>query len=196
MHPGGFHHLKSILRVGCWNVRSLVEADGGVKTATVHTGPSSLAVGKKVRFLVCELMHFRMGITCISETKWFGKDVYEIDGYTVLHSDRDLPGSGDALQCGEGVAIVLDPVLSVAWRDVGEVWTAVNSRLISAWLQLCLGGSGCASSKLNVAVVSVYVPTHGAPSEVKERFYDDLQAVTDLVTSSDILLTMGILMHE
>ena len=32
-----------------------------------------------------------------------------------------IPRSGDALQRGEGVAIVLDPVLSVAWRDVGEV---------------------------------------------------------------------------
>ena len=41
--------------------------------------------------------------------------MYEIDGYTVLHSGRDLPGLGDALQHGEGVAIVLDPVLSVAW---------------------------------------------------------------------------------
>ena len=71
------------------------------------------------------------------------------------------------------------------------MWTAVNSRLVSAWLQLCLGGSGCTGSKLNVIVVSVYVPTHGAPSEVKERFYDDLRAVIDSVPSSDVLLTMG-----
>ena len=35
LHPSGFHRLKSHLRVGCWNVRSLVKADGGVKTATV-----------------------------------------------------------------------------------------------------------------------------------------------------------------
>ena len=77
VHPGGFHHLKSILRVGCWNVRSLVEADGGVKTATVRAGPGSVVVDKKVRFLVRELMCFRMGVTCISETRWFGKDVYE-----------------------------------------------------------------------------------------------------------------------
>ena len=115
VHPGGFHRLKSLLRVGCWNVRSLVEADGGVKTATVRTGPSSVAVDKKIHFLVRELMRFRMGITCVSETKWFGKDVYEIDGYTVLHSGRDLPASGDVLQRGEGVAIVLDPLMSVAW---------------------------------------------------------------------------------
>ena len=91
-----------------------MEADGGVKTATVRAGPSSVAVDKKIHFLVRELMRFRMGITCINKMKWFGKDVYEINGYTVLHSGRDLPGSGNALQRGEGVAIVLDPVLSVA----------------------------------------------------------------------------------
>ena len=35
VHPGGFYHLKSLLHLGCWNVCSLVEADGDVKTATV-----------------------------------------------------------------------------------------------------------------------------------------------------------------
>ena len=47
-----------------------------------------------------------------------------------------------------------------------------------------------------MTVVSVYVPTHGALLEVKKRFYDDLQAVIDSVPSGDVLLTMGILMHE
>ena len=39
-----------------------------------------------------------------------------------------------------------------------------------AQLQLCLDNSGCASNKLNVTVVSVFVPTHGVLLEVKERF--------------------------
>ena len=55
-----------------------MKADSGMKTAG---GTYSIAVGP---FLVCELIRFRMEITCISETKWFGKDVQEIDGYTVL----------------------------------------------------------------------------------------------------------------
>ena len=42
-----------------------------------------------------------------------------------------------------------------------------------------------------MTVVSVYVPIHGPPSQVKERFYDDLQAVIDSVPSSDVLLIMG-----
>ena len=32
------------------------------------------------------------------------------------------------LQCDEGVAVVLDPVMTQAWRDA---WSAVNSRIVS-----------------------------------------------------------------
>ena len=116
--PWWFSPPEVHLVCGCWNVCSLVEADSGVKTATVCAGPSSVVVDKKIHFLVHEFMCFRMGITCIIEIKWFGKDVYEIDGYTVLHSGSNLHGSGDVLQHGEGVAIVLDPLMSVAWRDI------------------------------------------------------------------------------
>ena len=52
-----------------------------------------------------------MGIVCISKTKWFCDDVYEVDGFTMLHSGRDVPQSGDVIQCGEGVAIMLDPLM-------------------------------------------------------------------------------------
>ena len=72
---------------------------------------------------------------------------------TVLHSGCDLPGVGDVLQCGEGIAIVLDALMSVAWQDPGKVWTVVSSRFVSARLQLCLGDSGCASNKLNVIYI-------------------------------------------
>ena len=40
-----------------------------------------------------------------------------------------------------------------------------------------------------MTVFNVYAFTHGAPLKVKERFYDDLQAVIDSVPSSDVLLT-------
>ena len=41
--------------MGYWNVRSLVEADGGFKTATVRTGKHPVAVDRKIKFLVNEL---------------------------------------------------------------------------------------------------------------------------------------------
>jgi len=45
----GFHRLHFSLRVVCWNVWSLVEADGGIKTAPVKTGQHPVSVDKKVR---------------------------------------------------------------------------------------------------------------------------------------------------
>jgi len=57
---------------------SLAEANGGVKTATVRTGKHPVAVDRKIKFFVNELKRFRMGAVCISKTKWFGSDVYEV----------------------------------------------------------------------------------------------------------------------
>ena len=40
-------------------------------------------------------------------------------------------------------------------------------------------------------IISLYAPTHRAAAEVKEKFYDYLQAVVSLVPSRDVLLVMG-----
>ena len=185
-HPGSFNCHKS-LHVGCWNVRSLVEMDGGVRTATVRPKGCPVSVDKKINFLVRELKRFRMGVVCVSKIKWFGEDIYEVDGFTVLHSGRSVPQSGEAIQRGEGVAIVLDPFIANAWKDSGSVWSAVSSRIVSAHLRLCLRDS----HKLNVTIISVYAPTHWAPAELRDQFYDDLQAVISLAPPDDLLLVMG-----
>ena len=56
--------------------------------------------------MIKKLKRFRMRAVCIREIKWFGSDVYEVDGFTVMHSGHELPLPGDVLQRGEGVAIV------------------------------------------------------------------------------------------
>ena len=77
----------------------------------------------------------------ISETKWFGDDVFEMNGYTVIYLGHSVPQSGDTVQCGEGVAIVLNPVMATSWRDSGASWSAISSKIVSARLQLCLSDS-------------------------------------------------------
>ena len=74
----------------------------------------------------------------ISETKWFGQDDYNIEGYTILHSGRPVPSSGEAVDRKEGVGIVLDPGMTVAWRSAGDEWKVhvFSSRLVLAWLKL------------------------------------------------------------
>jgi len=47
-HPGSFNCPRSSLRVGCWNVRSLVEMDASIKTATVRLKGSPVSVDKKI----------------------------------------------------------------------------------------------------------------------------------------------------
>ena len=49
-HPDSFNCLRSLC-VGCWNVRSLVEMDGGIKTATVQPKNHPVSVNKKINFL-------------------------------------------------------------------------------------------------------------------------------------------------
>ena len=100
-----------------------------------------------------------------------------------------MPQPGNVFQCGEGVAVVLDPVMTQAWCDTGESWLAVNSRIVSVRLQF--GDKHPSGSQQYVSIISVYAPTHRAPAEVKEKFYDDLQAVISSVPSSDVLLVMG-----
>ena len=87
-----FHnHHHSWLNNGCWNVCSLVEAEGSVATASVR---GEVQGDHKIKFMVDELCRFDMSITGISEPKWFGQGVYEVDGFVMVHSGRPLP-SGD-----------------------------------------------------------------------------------------------------
>ena len=58
-------------------------------------------------------------------------------------------------------------------------------------VRLQLGEKYPARNQQFMSIVSVYAPTHRAPAEVKEKFYDDLQAVISSVPSSDVLLVMG-----
>ena len=60
-----------------------------------------------------------MRIVSTSETKWFGDDLNKVDGFSVIYSGCGAPQSGDTVQHGEGVAIVLDPLMATLWRDSG-----------------------------------------------------------------------------
>ena len=131
-----------------------------------------------------------MNVAGTSETKWFGKAVYVVEGYTILHSGRPLPEESPMVR-NEGVGIVLDPALSAAWRDAGEVWKAVSSRTVCARLKLAQGVRRLSrkgkSRPIFVTIMSVYAPTFRATAEEKE-FFSDLQATIDGVDEHDVLL--------
>ena len=124
-----------------WNIRTLVESAGddrricrvrpNPKTCPpIFAGPH--CVDKKLDFLVKELKKFDVAVAGIQETKWFGQDVWNVDGCTLLHSGRTLPGDGEPFIRNEGVGIVLDQHATAAWKNAGETWEAISSRLVTA----------------------------------------------------------------
>ena len=92
-------------------------------------------IDRKIDLLVGELRKYGVSVAGIKETKWFGKDVWPVDGHTLLHSGHPLPGGQERASKNEGAGIALDEKATVAWKDAGEVWEAVSSRIISARLK-------------------------------------------------------------
>ena len=92
-------------------------------------------VDRKLDLLAKELRRYGIAIAAIQETKWFGSDVWQSDGYTLLHSGRPLPGDEEPGIRNEGVGIMLDEKASAVWKEAGETWEAVSSRIVTAWLK-------------------------------------------------------------
>ena len=199
------HHSRKALTVVTWNVRSLVEnsgdericrkcPQGGGNVGNRRSGPQS--VDRKLDLVVKELRRYRVSVAGIQETKWFGKDVWFADGYTFLHSGRPLPSDRERATRNEGVGIALDQRATTAWKEAGEMWEAVNSRIITARLKLAKSGQrqpggSRETTDSYMTVVSVYAPTAKAPPGVKQRFSADLQDVLNKIPQSDVLIVLG-----
>ena len=91
---------------------------------------------RKATLMVQELRKYRMSITGINETKWFGQAMYNVEGYIILHSGCPVPGDAQRVERNAGVGIVLHPQMTAAWRSEGEEWRAVSSRIITARAKL------------------------------------------------------------
>lgn len=177
-------------------MRTLVEAEGSIATSVARPSSRGPAVDRKATLMVQELKRFGMNITGISETKWFGQAVYNVEGYTILHSGWPIPGEAQAVERNEGVGLVLDPQMTIAWRNTGESWKAVSSRIVTARLKFARQDESRSGRRINngpsyVTVISVYAPTHRATPEKKEDFYADLQETTDRVHVDDVLILVG-----
>ena len=88
----------------------------------------------KLDLLARELKRYGVSILGIQETKWFGSDVWPADGYTFLHSGCPIPSDQERATRNEGVGIVLDKKATAAWKNAGEVWETVSSRVVMAHL--------------------------------------------------------------
>lgn len=124
-----------------------------------------------------------------------GKMSGAVEGFTLLHSGRPLPVNGEVAVHNEGVGIMLDPQATAAWRDAGEVWKAVSSRLVTARMKWVgkrqrRHGSSRETSDTFLSVVCAYAPTAKAPG-MKAKFCSDLQDTLDQIPQNDILVVLS-----
>ena len=164
----------------------LVKEEGPITTALARRTNRGVTVDKKASFMVEEFRKFNMNIIGISEIKWFGQEKYEVDGYVILHSGRPVPVGDEAVERNEGVGIVLHSGMAKVWKDSGEVWKPVSSRIVYARIELPATSAG---RIVALSIVSVYAPTHGASQDIKEKFYDELQGVVDSISGGRYLVS-------
>ena len=136
-------------------------------------------VDRKLDLLVRELRRYKVSVAGVQETKWFGSDVWPASGYTFLHSGHPLPGNEEVATRREGVGIALDERATLAWKNAGEVWEAVSSRIVVARLKWPTQKKQKQNGSLFVSVVCAYAPTAKAPPALKAKFYTNLQDTID-----------------
>ena len=144
-------------------MRTLGEAEGPIETHVARPSGRGVAVDRKVSLMVRELKKYEVSMTGISETKWFGQAVYEVEGYTILHSGQPVPENSAQFR-SEGVGNVLNPAMVADWREAEE-WKAVSPRVIKARMKMGRKQSDGARVPTHITVISVYVPTFKAPVE-------------------------------
>ena len=91
-----FVMMRKTVHIGSWNVRSLLDNEGSFKTSLSQGSKKFDSADRKVELLVREFRRYmdRISIAGVNETKWFGNDIYSVDGFTVLHSGRTEPSCG------------------------------------------------------------------------------------------------------
>ena len=134
-----------------------MESVGPIETGVTRSSGRGVVFERKASLMVQELQKYQLSVTGISETKWFGQSVYEVDGYTILHSGRQVPDEGP-LQRGESVGIVLDPALTDALRESGEEWKVVSPRVVKVRLKLCNDLANQRNLSTYMTVISAYAP--------------------------------------
>ena len=102
-----------------------------------------------------------------------------------------MPGEGEKVERNEGVGIVLDPGMADSWRQGGEQWKPVRSRIVTVRLKLCEKAAGKSRTRSGPVYNVVVSVTHRACQADKDKFYSDLQSVVDGVSGEGVLLIVG-----
>jgi len=124
------NHRCSWLNIGSWNLHSLVESEGSAATASTRRG---VQVDQKVNLLVRELCRFDKNIS--------KSGLVKVHMRWMVMSCSNLADSCQQMVtlCREMKVLVytlLNPTMAATWRNAGEFWRAISSRIISIRIQL------------------------------------------------------------
>ena len=166
--------MRFVLFMGTWNVRTLVNMDDDLNTASknIYNSKRQLSEERKIDLVCRQLQHYSMDIVGLQETLWFGTNSYQVDDCLVLASGHPTPSDGESARQGEGVAIVLCGRSRDAFVHCGSQWTGHSSRLVSAWVKF---ESGRNHSPLCIHIAVGYAPTSARLRTEKTALYDSLQ---------------------
>lgn len=146
-------------------MRSLLDAEGPVETARqgrdIENGED-----RRIDLVIRELDWYNVKVAALQETKWMGNNVYQIGSSVVLAAGRPVPEPGEALQKGEGEAIVLSGPAVGAWQEASETWKAWSARIISTKIQLQKNKTKADT----LHILSCYAPTRAASRTEKDQF--------------------------
>ena len=89
----------------------------------------------KKELIIKQLKQYRIQVAALSETCMCDSGVKFVNDYTMIYSG--VP-SGDKTRRAHGVAICLDPIATMVWKDSGSEWEAVSERIIKIRLKCTL----------------------------------------------------------
>ncbi|XP_014662371.1 PREDICTED: uncharacterized protein LOC106805334 [Priapulus caudatus] len=152
------------LIVGFWNVRTLMD------------NPNADRPERRTALVARELERYNIDIAALSETRLTNDQLTESGGgYTFFWSGRS---EEERREAGVGFAIKNHLVLKLSSLPKG-----MNNRLMTLQLPLRLNRT--------LTMVSAYGPTMTNPDNVKDKFYEELDALIAAVPKSNKLLVLG-----
>ena len=128
-------------------------------------------VGKAAQ-VAREMERYRLDLMGLSEIRWIGAGRIKMrNGYTMIYA-------GEENEHQRGLAIMMSQATQKSLIE----WAPVSSRIITARFY---------SRFKNTTVIQVYAPTNESTDDVKDDFYDQLQATFDTCNRHDIVIVMG-----